>query len=76
MLAILKKIGRIVWLTVGGFLLLWIGYLIYKLQGISNPGLVLFIAFLLMFALALVGIYVLITITGKIIGFGIKKRKR
>ncbi|MDO8510894.1 MAG: hypothetical protein Q7S55_01890, partial [Nanoarchaeota archaeon] len=66
MLTILKKIGKILWLTVGGFIFLWIGYFIYKLHIVDNQGLVLLLAFLLMFSLALAGIYIVITITGKI----------
>ena len=61
---------------VGGFISLWIGYLIYKLHIVNNSGLVLLLAFLLMFSLAIAGIYVLITITGKIISFSIKKKKQ
>ena len=76
MLAIPRKIGKILWLTVGGFILLWIGYLIYKLQIVNNPGIVLLLAFLLMFSLVVAGIYVLLTITGKIISFSVKKRKK
>ena len=64
------------WLTIGGFIFLWIGYLIYKLQIVHNQGTVLLLAFLLMFSLAIAGIYALITITGKIISFSIKKIKK
>jgi len=76
MLTILKKIGKIVWLILGGFITLWVGYFIYKLQVISSPGLKLLSIFFLMLGLALMGIYILITITGKIIGFSIKKIKQ
>ncbi len=70
------KIGKIIWLLLGAFIFLWIGYLIYKLYTISSPGLVLLVAFLLMMGLALAGIYIFITITGKIISFGIKRKKQ
>ncbi|HLC90382.1 MAG TPA: hypothetical protein VJI15_01310 [Candidatus Nanoarchaeia archaeon] len=72
----LANLGKIIWLLLGAFILLWIGYLIYKLYTISSPGLVLLVAFLLMMGLALAGIYILITITGKIISFGIKRKKQ
>ena len=75
MSAILTKIGKILWLTVGGAILFWIAYLIYKLHAVNNPGAVLFLAFLLMFSLVVAGIYIVITVAGKIISFGIKKRK-
>jgi len=76
MLDILRKIGKILWLAVGGAILLWIGYIIYKLQMVNNPGSVLLLAFLLMFGLAVASIYILITITGKIISFSVKKGKK
>ncbi len=76
MLTILKKIGKILWLTVGGFISLWIGYLIYKVYTIPSPGIKLFAIFFLMMGITLMIIYVLVTITGKIVDFSIKKIKK
>ena len=76
MLAIITKIGKILWLTVGGFILLWIGYFIYKVYTIPGPGIRLFAIFLLMMGIAMAVIYIIITITGKIISFGFKKGKK
>ena len=76
MLTILKKIGKILWLTVGGFIFLWIGYLIYKVYTIPSLGIRLFAIFFLMMEIALMIIYILVTMTGTIVDFSIKKIKK
>ena len=76
MLAILKQIGKILWLAVGGAILLWMGYLVHKVYTVPSPGIRLFVIFLLMMGIAMATIYIIITITGKIISFSVKKRKK
>src|SRR3989344_4179592 len=38
MLAILRQIGKILWLAVGGAILLWMGYLVHKGHTVPSPG--------------------------------------
>lgn len=64
------------WITIGGAILLWLGYLIYKLHLAANPGSILLLTFLLLFSLAIAVGYILITLAGKIISFSVKKIKK
>ena len=74
LLAKISKISKVIWLTIGGFLVLWIGYFIYKLQTVTSLGIKLVAAFFLMMGIAMIGIYLLITIMGKLIKFVAKKK--
>ena len=75
-LKIITKIGKFLWIILGGLILLWVGYLIYKLQTADNLGMIILLVYLLLFGLAIVGIYLLITIALKIISFVIKRIKK
>jgi len=75
-LKIITKIGKILWLIIGGFIALWIGYLVYKLHLVTNPGSSLLLIFLLMFSLVIAVIYIAITIAAKIIKFSFKIKKK
>ncbi|MEK6809699.1 MAG: hypothetical protein AABY40_03420 [Nanoarchaeota archaeon] len=75
-LKIITKIGKIIWIILGGLILLWVGYLIYKLQTAQDFGMIILLVYLILFGLVIVGIYLLITIAVKIISFILRRIKK
>ncbi|MEK6899902.1 MAG: hypothetical protein AABX05_02145 [Nanoarchaeota archaeon] len=71
---LLGKLLKLAWLIIGAAILSWIGYVVFKLYTVNSPGGIIFGFFLLLFSLAVLVIYITITIGLKIIKFVVRRK--